>query len=665
MNDITLNYRRTRIETPRPFLESFDALAHGIAGKVLHARGLPASIRAEAEAAVAQEAYWQGLSREELAGRLREIGTSFRRSGAAARGGEGPDIPAALAAVREAAHRLLKLRPYPVQVLGALAMHRGKVAEMATGEGKTLTAAMTAVLWGWTGQPCHVITVNDYLADRDARWLKDFFAFCGLSAGCVVAGMDAAARRDGHAKDIVYTTSKEIVADFLRDRLALGDLQAATRRQILSFATGRRGLDGGVVMRGIHSAIVDEADSILVDEAVIPLIISRPQGNAPFVEACLAADQEAAALRAGIHFRIDRRWREIELLPEFDRAAPQGAETPLMLRGRQRRRELVRQSLVAREFFQPGHQYVIHDGKVVIVDEFSGRLMPERSWRAGLHQLIEAKESLALSGPSETLARLSFQRFFRFFARLAGMTGTAREAAGELWRIYHLPVAVIPPNRPPRRETWPRRIFRTAEEKWDAIVGETLELHRLGRPVLIGTRSVRFSEEVASRLEARGLSPRLLNAVRHHEEAMIIARAGERGTITVATNMAGRGTDIRLGEGVAALGGLHVIATECHESDRIDRQLFGRSGRQGDPGSARAFASLEDDLLARFFPGPVLRGLDASLRGRLPGAEALCDRAVALAQGAAGSQAFKRRRAVLKMDGWLDDSLSFARSEVG
>jgi preprotein translocase subunit SecA len=456
MNGITLDHRRTRLESPRPPLEGLDAFAHGIAGKALRARGLPPSVRKSAEEAATQEAYWKALSREELAGRLREIGLAFRRMGGAARrGGVGADIATALAAVREAAHRLLKLRPYLVQLLGASAMHQGMIAEMATGEGKTLTAAMTAVLWGWTGQPCHVITVNDYLADRDARWLKDFFAFCGLTSGCVVSGMDAAARRDGYAKDIVYTTSKEIVADFLRDRLALGDRQAAARRQIRSFAAGRRGPEEGMVMRGIHSAIVDEADSILVDEAVIPLIISRPQANAPFVEACLAANRDASALEAGVHYRIDRRWREIEILPESELPGQADPGTPLLLRGRQRWRELTRQALVAREFFQPGHQYVIQDGKVVIVDEFSGRLMPERSWRAGLHQLIEAKEGLALSGPSETLARLSFQRFFRFFSRLAGMTGTAREAAGEFWRIYHLPVAVIPPNRPPRNRNGP------------------------------------------------------------------------------------------------------------------------------------------------------------------------------------------------------------------
>jgi preprotein translocase subunit SecA len=307
---------------------------------------------------------------------------------------------------------------------------------------------------------------------------------------------------------------------------------------------------------------------------------------------------------------------------------------------------------------------VIQNGKVVIVDEFTGRLMPQRTWNAGLHQIIEAKEEVSITSPSETLARLSFQRFFRFFHRLAGMTGTAREAADELWHIYGLPVVSIPPNRPCQRQVLPRRIFTEQEAKWQAIVDEVVERHGQGQPVLVGTRSVKASTDLAARLAKLGLPFRVLNAVRHREEARIVSHAGERGSITVATNMAGRGTDIKLEDGVARLGGLHVIATECHESGRIDRQLFGRCARQGDPGSARSFVSMEDELLHRYVPSAVRNGVENALRWRGPAAVWAAEQVVRWAQNRAQGMAFHRRRSVLRTDTWLDDSLSFAQGDI-
>jgi len=329
-------------------------------------------------------------------------------------------------------------------------------------------------------------------------------------------------------------------------------------------------------------------------------------------------------------------------------------------RGPARLTDLIRQALTAREFFLKGKQYVVQDGKVVIVDEFTGRMMPMRRWRDGLHQMIEAKEGVEVSPRDQTLARLSFQRFFRSFRRLSGMTGTAREAADEFWHLYRLPVIVIPTNRPCIRRELPDRIFPDWSSKWSALVEEIVNLHAQGRPVLVGTRSIATSEELAEKLAARGLPFSLLNASRHREEAQIVSEAGQRGRITIATNMAGRGTDIKLGAGVATLGGLHVLATERHESHRIDRQLYGRAARQGDAGSAQAFVSMEDELVKRFVPGIARRQVESVVRHARAPAEKLAGATFALAQFRAQRMAFRQRRSVLKYDTWLAESLSFA-----
>jgi preprotein translocase subunit SecA len=545
-------------------------------------------------------------------------------------------------------------------------MYRGYVTEMATGEGKTLTAGLTGVLFGWSGRPVHVVTVNDYLADRDAKRLAPLYEFCGVSVGSVVGEMEPAARREGYSRDVTYTTCKEIVADFLRDRLWLDTLQDVGRRQIWALSGRARDVEKGLVMRGIHSCIVDEADSVLIDEAVTPLIISQPRPNEPFVEACRAANKMAADLEPGVDYRVNSQFKDVEILPGMeDRLEERAGEMPALFRGPDRRRELVQQALHAKEFFHKDVQYVIQEGKVVIVDEFTGRLMPQRTWRAGLHQIIEAKEGMTVTPPSETLARLSFQRFYRFFHRLAGMTGTAKESAGELWRVYGLRVIPIPQNRPCQRKDLPRLVFPDQESKWQAIVDDIVAMHREGRPILVGTRSVKTSEELARRLFALEIECRVLNAVRHKEEADIVAEAGQKDTITVATNMAGRGTDILLGHGVAHMGGLHVIATECHESGRIDRQLFGRSARQGDPGSARSFVSMEDELIRRFVPGPARRAIKAALEKNSRFGRWAADKAVLWAQARAQRMAVHHRHSVLKTDTWLEDSLSFARGDIG
>lgn len=661
MSFLTDDYRHTTINQPPNILSGWDAGFLSLAGKFKRRPELLKELLIEAQQIDAKSAIWKNLSSEELHNKLKEFKSVFKRR----KKGHEALIFDALAAIREASDRRLGLRPFIVQLAGAIALYRGYIAEMATGEGKTLTAGLTAVLHGWSGLPCHIITVNDYLAERDAQWLAPLYEFCDVSVGYVLGNMNPLERKHGYFHDITYTTSKEIVADFLRDRLWLGDLQKSGLRQIRALLGRAQEIERGLVMRGIYAAIVDEADSNLIDEAVTPLIISSHRNNEPFVEACKVANHIASVLHPGQDYVLDFQYKDIELGDKIDERLEELAKNmPEVFRGAGRRRELVRHALNAKEFFHRDKQYVVQEGKVVIVDEFTGRLMPQRTWRAGLHQMIEAKEDLEITPPSETLARLSFQRFFRFFYKLSGMTGTARESAGELWHIYRLPVISIPENKPCLRKIWPQLVFPDMGSKNKAVLDEILSVHNEGRPILVGTRSIKASEELSFQLKAMGIEHQVLNAIRHKEEARIIYHAGEKGMITIATNMAGRGTDIKLEAKVSELGGLHVIATECHESRRIDRQLFGRASRQGEPGSARSFVSMEDELIQRYIPRLARKTIQSYLKKDNRSGYLAAVKTVAWAQAVAQRVAFKNRRSVLRMDTWLDDSLSFAQGDI-
>jgi preprotein translocase subunit SecA len=658
------DYRRLAVPKPAKLPRGADALAHRASGWWHRRPRQFEALRRDAEAVDAKSGEFEKLDDVGLCDRLAELSVPYRLGREALR----PETALeALAAVREAAHRQTGLRPFVVQLMGALALDRGFLAEMATGEGKTLTAALAAVLAGWRGRPCHVITVNDYLAERDAKWFARLYAFAGLTVGCVTSTMEEADRREGYAADVTYTTGKEVVADFLRDRLRLGPIHHPDRRLIRqlvqSSSTGRADL----VMRGLHAAIIDEADSLLIDEAVTPLIICQPRTRDSMIEASRIAAELAGRLQSGLDYQVNWRHREVELLdPAFEKLEAAAREMPQAWSGLARRRELVTQALVARELFERNRQYVVQEGKVVIVDEFTGRLMPQRTWREGLHQAIEAKEGLEITAPTEILARLSFQRYYRGYRRLSGMSGTVLESANELWQIYRLPVVAIPTNRPCVRVQLPDRCFSEAESKWQAVVEEIATVHATNRPILVGTRSVLASETLARRLGERGLGCEVLNAIRHAEEARIVARAGEFGRITIATNMAGRGTDILLGKGVAAIGGLHVISTEPNESGRVDRQLSGRAGRQGNPGSARRFFSMEDDLLRRFLPSVLRQRIGKILGGDNAESKAVSAHgAVRYAQFAAQWMAARQRVAVLRNDTWLEEALSFAGPDVG
>lgn len=601
--------------------------------------------------AVEQQA--EGLAALDDAGLLaaaRAAATAARRADPAAL----EPLARAFALVREAAGRRLGLRHRPVQLLGGHAMARGWLAEMATGEGKTLTATLPAAAMALSGRPVHVVTVNDYLAGRDAALMGPVYAALGLSVGVAVEGMDIDARRAAYAADITYCSNKTLAFDFLRDRLTLGRDGAGRLSRRLGALHGRAGEGPPTLLRGLAFALVDEADSVLIDEARTPLILSG-EGPALFDAALLGAAQAlAGALERGRDWRIEATERRI-LLTREGRQSLEAAATlgDPRLRNRTLREELAVKALSAQHLFERDVHYLVRDGRVVIVDEYTGRTMPDRFWTEGLHQLVELKEGLEPSRGRVTLARTTYQRFFRRYDRLAGMTGTAREVAAEIWRVYRLPIAPIPTHRPVRRVVQPARVFGTEAAKWAAVAAEAARLSASGVPVLIGARSVAASAAVSAALAGAGVAHEMLSAAQDAEEARKIAEAGRPGQVTVATNMAGRGADIPLGPGVAARGGLHVLMTERHDSARVDRQLAGRAARQGEPGVFVAMLSRQDALLADY--GSVL----ARTLARWPG-QAAARLALGLAQARAERVHARMRHDLLRQDEVLNDAMAFA-----
>lgn len=509
-----------------------------------------------------------------------------------------PELVAqSFALIREMASRTLGTPHYDSQLIGGRALLTGTIAEMETGEGKTLTATLAAATFALAGIPVHVISVNDYLTSRDAEEMGPLYRALGLSVGCVVQGMVPQERRRSYRCQITYVTNKEIVFDYLRDRLTLGDRVDPLRVQAESLYAGTD-RSQQLLLRGLHCALIDEADSILIDEARTPLIISGTGGGEEERSFLVQALDIAAALLPGDDYHLDRTRRQVLLTEPGRQRIGLLAQTygPLWM-GMAWREGVVSQALSALQLFHRDEHYLVRDDAIEIVDEFTGRVMPGRAWEQGLHQLIEVKEDCPLTKRRDPLAKISFQRFFRRYLRLSGMTGTAREVAGELWSVYGLPTVRIPTHRPVIRRQLPAWILPNLDAKWQAVVKRVREIQATGRPVLIGTRSVAASEHLSRLMTDTRLTHQVLNAKQDQEEATVVARAGEAGRITIATNMAGRGTDIKLGPGVRELGGLHVIATERHEAARIDRQLAGRCGRQGDPGSYEEIISLEDPLM--------------------------------------------------------------------
>ena len=549
------------------------------------------------------------------------------------------------ALIREAARRTIGLRHYDVQVLGGLALFDGGIAEMETGEGKTLTATLPLVLRALPGRGALLATANDYLASRDAEWMGPIYKALGLSVGVVTAETPRRARRDAYLCDITYGTAREFGFDFLRDRLALrasadnplpflqqpdaNAADAAPLGGLRSLRSGGQSSETGAVQRAAYFMLVDEADSLLIDEARTPLILSGGAPNSAAVTAagCRWGASVCEQFREGDHFEFDDK-RQRLALTAGGRALLRGLPMPLELDGQKMFElyEFVERAILVRHNFQRDRHYVVRDNEIVIVDEYTGRLSEGRRWQAGIHQAIEARENVPISHEAQSMARVTVQDFFLRFPHLAGMTGTAMPAARELRQLYKRRVLAIPTHHPSRRERLPDRVFAAADDKWKAIAEMASQMQALGRPVLIGTRTIDVSELLSQRLAQAGVKHEVLNARDPAKEAQIVASAGEKGQVTVATNMAGRGTDIRLGAEVAERGGLLVIGTEMHDSARIDRQLAGRCARQGDPGSFQQFLSLADELLERAFGKDVAARLAATHRRAL---EAEPDKATA------------------------------------
>ena len=496
-------------------------------------------------------------------------------------------LPEAFALTREASRRVLNMRHFDVQLMGGMVLHQGKIAEMKTGEGKTLVATLPVVLNALSGKGVHVVTVNDYLARRDAAWMGQLYTFLGLTVGVIVHGLSDAERQAAYGSDVTYGTNNEFGFDYLRDNMKFYKHQ--------------------LVQRPLNFAIVDEVDSILIDEARTPLIIS-------------GAGEKSTALYGRVnaiiprllrdeHFSLDEKARTViltddgvvhceEILGVSNLFDPSNITL----------QHHILQALRAHYLFTRDDHYIVKDGQVVIVDEFTGRLMPGRRFSDGLHQALEAKEGVKVEAENQTLASITFQNFFRMYEKLAGMTGTADTEAVEFQQIYGLEVIVAPPNKPMVRKDFPDVILKTQKEKFEAIVEEIRQLHAKGQPVLVGTTSIEKSEFISELLKKKRVPHEVLNAKHHEKEAEIVAMAGQKGRVTIATNMAGRGTDIVLGEGVRELGGLHILGSERHESRRIDNQLRGRSGRQGDPGTSRFYLAL-DDTLMRLFGSERIAGI--------------------------------------------------------
>lgn len=539
-------------------------------------------------------------------------------------------LPEAFATVREASIRTLKMRHFDVQLIGGIVLHQGKIAEMKTGEGKTLAATLPAYLNALSGRGVHIVTVNDYLARRDTEWMGHVYKFLGLSVGCILHGLDDVERSAAYRSDITYGTNNEFGFDYLRDNMKF-DIDT-------------------IVQKELNFAIVDEVDSILIDEARTPLIISGPAEKS--TELYHLVNSIIPRLVSERDFTVDEKARSAVMTEEGIAKAEQLLKVDNLYDPKSIEiLHHVNQALKAHTLFKRDVDYIVKNGEVIIVDEFTGRLMPGRRYSEGLHQALEAKENVKIENENQTLATVTFQNYFRMYNKLAGMTGTADTEAAEFKKIYNLDVMVIPTNRPMIRIDNSDVIYKTRKDKFDAAINEIVELNEKGQPVLVGTISIDVSESFSKKLTKSGIKHTVLNAKNHEKEAEIIALAGQKGAVTISTNMAGRGTDIVLGEGVVELGGLHILGTERHESRRIDNQLRGRSGRQGDPGSSRFYLALEDDLL-RIFGGERITGIMEKLgmEDGEPIENRLISKAIENAQAKVEGHNFDIRKQLLEYD---------------
>lgn len=644
-----------RAEKPDRVEQKLEILAHQFWGRIRQIFTGRGKIRSLVRKIEAADKLWQEMTDRQLQQEVERLRFQLHADGLS-------DVLLVdcFVLIREFSARTLGMRHFASQLTGGMVMLKGMVAEMETGEGKTLTATLPAITVALAGVPVHVISVNDYLTARDAETMGPLYRAFGLRVSCVVHGQTPSERREAYQADIVYATNKELVFDYLRDRLTLGERCAPLLLQN-EYLHAHEQRSKRVLLRGLYYAIVDEADSILIDEARTPLIIAGSDGGDEEKQFLQQALDLARSLTETEDYRLDRAHRQLHLTD----AGKQKVETAALQlgplwSGLVRRESTIHQALTALHFFQPDDQYLLRDGKVQIIDEFTGRVMEDRSWEQGLHQLIELKEGCELTQRRETLAKISYQRFFRRYLYLSGMTGTAKEVAPELWSVYSLSTLRVATNRPVIRTFLPDLVLSNQEHKWQAVVAKISHLHKIGRPVLVGTRSVAASEHLSLLVQQAGLKHQVLNARQDAEEAEIVSRAGVAGTITIATNMAGRGTDILLGDGVRELGGLHVIATERHEAARIDRQLAGRCGRQGDPGSYQAILSLEDSLLCGDRGGLATKLVRLCGGGNSVVMQLLARRSILVAQKSVEKYYARVRKELFRQDQQQGSLLSFS-----
>ncbi|WP_353893763.1 preprotein translocase subunit SecA [Proteinivorax hydrogeniformans] len=539
-------------------------------------------------------------------------------------------LPEAFAVVREASKRVTGMRHFDVQVLGGIVLHQGRIAEMKTGEGKTLVATLPAYLNALTGKGVHVITVNDYLASRDSEWMGQIFKFLGLSVGLIVHGKEAAQRKEAYNCDITYGTNNEFGFDYLRDNMAIYKEKLAQRE--------------------LNYAILDEVDSILIDEARTPLIISGQveQDTSQYYRFARLVPR----LKAEEHYSIDEESKSVTLTEEGVKEAERQLSIDNLFDSKHMETSHhLNQALKAYVMMKKDKDYIVKDNQVVIVDEFTGRLMHGRRYGNGLHQAIEAKENVKIENESQTLASITYQNYFRMYDKLSGMTGTALTEEDEFRKIYSLDVVAVPTNEPMIRKDLPDVVYRSEKGKMGAVVEQIVDCHKNGQPVLVGTISIEKSEEISSHLKKSGVPHKVLNAKHHEQEAEIITDAGQKGAVTIATNMAGRGTDIVLGDGVREVGGLYIIGTERHESRRIDNQLRGRAGRQGDPGVSQFYISLEDDLMRLFGSEKMMAMVDKmGMDDSTPIEHGFLSKAIENAQKRVEGKNFDIRKNVLQFD---------------
>ncbi len=571
------------------------------------------------------EAKMKALSDEQLKAKTSEFKGRLKK-------GESLDsiLPEAFAAVREASVRTTGLRHFDVQLVGGIVLHQGKISEMKTGEGKTLVATLPVYLNALEEKGVHIVTVNDYLAKRDSEWMGPIYKFLGLEVGLIQHDMDYAERKAAYGADITFGTNNEFGFDYLRDNMAVTIEQC--------------------VQRDVNYAIVDEVDSILIDEARTPLIISGMVEES--LEGYYKGNDIAKKLSKGADFTVDEKTKNAVLTEAGTKKAEKflGVESLFDIANMEIAHQIL-QSLKAWHLYRGDIDYVVKDGEVIIVDEFTGRLMIGRRYSDGLHQAIEAKENVTIQEESQTLATITFQNYFRMYKKLAGMTGTAKTEEGEFWKIYKLEVLEVPTYKRMIRKDLNDVIYKTRKEKFNNVADEIASLHKNGQPVLVGTVSIENSEHISDILKRRGIPHNVLNAKHHEMEAEIVAKAGQKGAVTIATNMAGRGTDIVLGEGVAQSGGLYIIGTERHESRRIDNQLRGRSGRQGDPGSSRFYVALEDDLMKLFGSDRIAGIMERmGMEENTPIEHPLITRAIENAQKKVEQYHFNIRKQVLEYD---------------